>query len=111
MTQQRDWALCFWMLGVSVAHGLRFFLFDDPANRVLVAVGGVIVYALAAVFAVNHLTVLQKVAGLIAVVFPLVGLGAVLATGAQVDDWQLAVGVTQFAAIPYIATRWFSWNS
>ena len=100
----RDWALFFWMLGVSVAHALRFVVFDDPVNRMVVAAGGVVIYAVAAFFALNY--GYQKVAWLICGVFPLVGLTLVLVTGAEVDNWQLAVGVTQFAAIPYVLLLW-----
>ena len=119
---KRDWAMFFWMLGVSIAHGLRFFVFDDPINRQIVAAGGIIIYGLSAILALSadkkpyqdmgQAVVIgwvpnrkAKAAYAISILFPLVGLATVLVTGAEVDNWQLAVGVTQFAAMPYAALR------
>ena len=95
-----DLAFAYWMTGVAVAHLLRFFVFDDPLNRMVVAGAGVFIYSLAALLWARDR---RGWASVITVLFPLVGLFAVLITGAEVDDWQLAVGVTQFAALHYVA--------
>lgn len=96
-------ALAYWMAGVAVAHGLRFFVFDDPTNRQIVAAGGVGIYLFAALLLLlDH----AKWAHIIVVLFPLVGVSLVLLTGSEVDDWQLAVGVTQFAAVAYVLHYW-----
>ena len=101
-----DWqnlALFYWMLGVSVAHGLRFVLFHDPINRQIVAAGGVLIYGIAALLAAVEKKGTALAAYSITIGFPLVGLLLVLVTGSNIDNWQLAVGVTQFAAALYSA--------
>lgn len=125
-----DVQICFalWMLGVSAAHGLRFAVFKDPPLRQAVAAGGVGIYGLSASLCASH----PDIAYGIAVVFPLVGVSSILIgslfrkpaesteekggalqpllekTG--IDNWQLAVGVTQFAALLFAArSLWISW--
>lgn len=97
---KRDWAIIYWMAGVALAHGARFFVFDDPLGRQLVAGGGVAVYGgialVALLFPVPRRSILVAMMG-----FPLVGITAVLLGGNEVDNWQLAVGFTQFAAVAY----------
>ncbi len=97
-----DGALCWWMFGVAVAHGLRFVVRDDPLSRQVVAGAGVVVYLFAAVCAGCGPLLWAQV---IAVLFPVVGLVAVLATRNEPDDWQVAVGVTQVAAAAYVLSR------
>lgn len=94
---QPDWALFVWMVGISVAHGARFFVLDDPLNRQVVAAGGIAIYALVAILVALGM----RLGYWLAVAFPVVGLTLVLATGGRVDNWQLAVGITQFSAVVY----------
>lgn len=99
--RESDEALAWWMLGVSAAHGLRFLLFDDPVGRMVVAGAGALVYSLAALCAADRATWTTTAARWIAVLFPVVGLLTVLVLGERPDDWQIAVGVTQVAAMVY----------
>lgn len=99
----RDLALGWWLLGVSVAHALRFVFFNDPPARQFIAVAGTTIYLLGAVLAVMSKS--RWLSGGTALVFPLVGISSVLITGASLDDWQIAVGVTQVAAMLYVITR------
>ncbi len=94
--------LTYWMAGVAVAHLFRFGLFDDPIGRQIVAGGGVVIYGLAALMSAMGYV---KVPGVIVTVFPLIGIFAVLVTGSRIDNWQLAVGITQFAAMLYVLHR------
>lgn len=104
--EEKDLALSFWMAGVSLAHALRFLAFDDPINRQIVAAGGTFIYALAAWFSIVGKTWSLTVAQGIAAIFPLVGISLVLVTGADVDQWQFSVGITQFAAVAYVLFLW-----
>lgn len=102
-------AMGLWMLGVSVAHLLRFLVFDDSRMRQFVAASGVTIYAAAAAFAFAGML---KAAWWIAVVFPMIGVASTIVAaktgsaddsersikGSPIDEWQLAVGVTQFHA-------------
>lgn len=99
-----DVALCFWMAGVSIAHFLRLVVKpEDPKNRQVIAIAGGCVYGLASVLAwTGPLWASHS----ICIAFPLIGVTSVLSTGSDVDEWQLAVGVTQFAAIAYIVAGW-----
>ena len=106
MDEEKDLALAFWMLGVAIAHGLRFVALDDPLNRQIVAVGGLVIYSIAGLLAAVGKEWALLTAQAIAVVFPIVGVSAVLITGASVDQWQLTVGLTQFAALAYVLYLW-----
>jgi peptidoglycan/LPS O-acetylase OafA/YrhL len=96
-----DFALFFWMVGVSAAHAARFGLFDDPKVRRFVAGAGVVIYAVAA----GGALLAPELAYWIAVVFPSLGVATVLLSGQKVDDWQLAVGFTQAGALVYSLGR------
>lgn len=106
LDEEKDLALSFWMAGVSLAHALRFVAFDDPINRQVIAAGGVLIYALAAALAVLGKTWSLTVAQGIAAIFPLVGISLVLVTGADVDQWQFTVGITQLSALAYVLFLW-----
>lgn len=100
-----------WMFGVSIAHLLRFVVMDDPRFRQIVASAGTFIYFVAALLSWSGAVVWAYWIGL---VFPLVGISAVIVSGllsddspedgilgTSVDRWQLAVGVTQFSALVF----------
>lgn len=98
-----DPALFCWLLGIGIAHALRWIVFpQDPINRKVIAAAGFVIYTVGAILAAVALVWAQA----IAVVFPLVGVAAVLLTKSKIDNWQLAVGITQFAAITYVLYCW-----
>jgi hypothetical protein len=98
-------ALGLWMAGVAVAHGMRFVLFADPPGRQLVALGGVLVYSLSSALAFVPDDHAQGTSMLLCVLFPFVGVTAVALSGAELDAWQLGVGITQVAAMLYALVR------
>lgn len=90
-------ALAWMQAGVSIAHLLRFFLFDDPMARKIIAGTAVVLYGLTAVLLVR-----EKLAGVwIAIIGPLVGVTLVLLTHNHVDAYQIGIGVSQFVGVGY----------
>lgn len=106
-----DYAVIYWMAGVALAHGARFLVFDDPIGRQIVAGGGLAVYGgIALAMGLSRKTHHAHVLYVLMIAFPVVGVSTVLATGSPIDDWQLAVGFTQFAAAAYAAGQLW-WHS
>jgi hypothetical protein len=107
------------LLGIGWMHLVRYHgatskylsaLFrGDPPERQKIALAGFVLYTLAGLLCSLPWFVPQAFGLGIAVVGPLIGVTAVLATGHRIDHYQGAVGVFQFVTLLAAVTQIVIW--